>query len=154
MNLDPQELPHLIVGACMEVHRHLGPGLMVEAYSDCLALELRMKEIIFQRDTSLGFNYKGQKVETGIKVDFLVEKSVVVCVEAVENFTPAHKNRLKSLLRLTGYEVGLLVNFNVDNLRDGVKRIIVAEQPPVLHYRQEPQQGALPASESRAVTRG
>src|SRR5688572_30294830 len=85
VNLDPQELPHLIVGACMEVHRHLGPGLMVDAYTDCLALELRMKEIIFQRDTSLGFTYKGQKVETGIKVDFLVEKSVIVSVEAVEN---------------------------------------------------------------------
>jgi GxxExxY protein len=154
VNLYPQELPHLIVGACMEVHRHLGPGLMVEAYSDCLALELRMKEIVFLRDPSLAFTYKGQKVETGIKVDFLVEKSVIVSVQSVETFTAAHKNHLKNLLRLTGYEVGLLVNFNVDNLRDGLKRIIVAEQPPVLHYRQEPQPGTLPASESRAVSRG
>lgn len=153
MNLDPQELPHLIVGACMEVHRHLGRGLMVAAYSDCLALELRMKEIIFQREAALPYTYKGQRVETGIKVDFLIEKSVIVSVESVESFTPAHKNRLKNLLRLTGYEVGLLVNFNVDNLRDGVKRIIVAEQPPVLHYRQEPEPGTLTHSENRPVVR-
>ena len=136
----------------MEVHRHLGPGLMPEAYRDCLAVELRMKEIFFQRDSPLPFTYKNQKVETGIKVDFLVEKSVIVSVESVDAFTTDHKNRLKNLLRLTGYEVGLLVNFNVDNLRDGVKRIIVADQPPVLHYRQEAARGSVHAAESRAAT--
>lgn len=151
MSLDPHELPHLIVGACMEVHRHLGPGLAPEVYRDCLAAELRMKEIIFQNDTPLPFTYKGQRIESGLRVDFLVEKSVVVSVEAVESLAAAHKNRLKNLLRLTGYEVGLLVNFNVDNLRDGVKRIIVAENPPALHYRQEP---ATSQSENRPVVRG
>ena len=138
----------------MEVHRHLGPGLAAEVYRDCLAAELRMKEIVFQRDTSLPFSYKGQRIESGAKVDFLVEKSVVVAVESVDVLEPAHKTRLKSLLRLTGYEVGLLVNFNVDNLRDGVKRLIVSETPPVLHYRQEP--ASAPASahpEHRPLTR-
>ena len=123
----------------MEVHRHLGPGLMAEAYRECLAVELRMKEIIFQRNTSLPFTYKGHRVEAGITVDFLVEKSVIVSVESVDALTPEHKNRLRNLLRFTGHEVGLLVNFNVDNLRDGVKRLIVAENPPPLHYRQEPE---------------
>jgi GxxExxY protein len=137
----------------MEVHRHLGPGLMPEAYRDCLALELRMKEIVFLRDTTLPFFYKGQKVESGIKADFLVEKSVIVTVESVDGFTVWHKNRLKNQLRLTGYEVGLLVNFNVDNMRDGVKRIIVAEQPPMLHYRQEPEGTVRLAGDSRPVTR-
>ena len=153
MSLDPQELPHLIVGACMEVHRHLGPGLMPEAYRDCLALELRMKEIVFLRDTALPFTYKGRKVETGITVDFLVEQSVIVSVEAVDAFTLDHKNRLKSLLRLTGYEVGLLVNFNVDNLRDGVKRIIVADQPPVLRYREEAVHGSTAVPGERPAAR-
>ena len=134
----------------MEVHRHLGPGLMAEAYRDCLAMELRMKEIIFQRDTPLPFLYKGQKVETGIRVDFLIEKSVILSVESVDALTAEHKNRLKSQLRLTGHEVGLLINFNVENLRDGVKRIIVAEQPPALHYRQEPSGSAKPVLEKRA----
>ena len=135
----------------MEVHRHLGPGLAAEVYRDCLASELRMKEIIFQRDTPLPFTYKGQKIESGLRVNFLVEKSVVVAVEAVEALEPRHKNHLKNLLRLTGYEVALLVNFNVDNLRDGVKRIIVAEKPPALHYRQEP---VIAGSESRSLARG
>jgi GxxExxY protein len=153
VNLDPRELPHLIVGACMEVHRHLGPGLMADAYCDCLAIELRMKELVFRRKTALPFTYKGQKVESGVAVDFLVEESVIVTVESVGSFTPEHKNRLKSLLRLTGYEVGLLVNFNVDNLRDGVKRIIVAEQPPALHYREEPQSGSQAHGDSRPTVR-
>lgn len=126
---------------------------MPEAYRDCLAVELRMKEIFFQRDSPLPFTYKNQKVETGIKVDFLVEKSVIVSVESVDAFAPEHKNRLKNLLRLTGYEVGLLVNFNVDNLRDGVKRIIVADQPPVLRYREEAVRGGVQAVESRAAAR-
>ncbi len=137
----------------MEVHRHLGPGLMPEAYRDCLALELRMKEIVFQRDTALPFSYKGRKVDTGIKVDFLVEQSVIVSVESVDAFTLDHKNRLKSLLRLTGYEVGLLVNFNVDNLRDGVKRIIVADQPPVLRYREEAVHGSIAVPAERPAAR-
>jgi GxxExxY protein len=153
VNLDPQELPHLIVGACMEVHRHLGPGLMAEAYRDCLAVELRMKEIVFMRNAPLPFVYKGQRVDSGVTADFLVEKSVIISVDAVEEFTPAHKNRLKNQLRLSGYEVGLLVNFNVDNMRDGVKRIIVAEQPPVLHYRQEPEDSVRQSGEVRPVTR-
>lgn len=135
----------------MEVHRHLGPGLAAEVYRDCLGAELRMKEIIFHRDTPLPFTYKGQKIESGgMRVDFLVERSVVVSVEAVDSLEAFHKNRLKNLLRLTGYEVGLLVNFNVDNLRDGVKRIIVAENPPALHYRQEP---VSTAAEGRPLTR-
>ena len=135
----------------MEVHRHLGPGLAAEVYRDCLAAELRMKEIVFQRDSPLGFTYKGQKIESGgMRVDFLVEKSVVVSIESVDNLEPCHKNRLKNLLRLSGYEVGLLVNFNVDNLRDGVKRIIVAENPPALHYRQEP---VTPHAENRPLSR-
>ncbi len=123
---------------------------MADAYRDCLALELRMKEIIFQRNTPLPFLYKGQRVETGIRVDFFIEKSVILSVESVETLTPEHTNRLKSQLRLTGHEVGLLINFNVKNLRDGVKRIIVAEQPPFLHYHEEPSGGTKPLLEKRA----
>ncbi len=135
----------------MEVHRHLGPGLEAEVYRDCLAAELRMKEIVFVRDTPLPFHYKGRRIESGLRVNFLIENSVVVAVEAVENLEARHKNHLRNLLRLTGYEVALLVNFNVDNLRDGVKRLIVAEKPPALHYREEP--SAAP-QESRPVARG
>jgi GxxExxY protein len=141
VSLDPQELPHLIVG----------PGLEAEVYRDCLAAELRMKEIVFQRDTPLPFNYKGKRIESGLRVNFLIENSVVLSVEAVDTLEARHKNHLKNLLRLTGYEVALLVNFNVENLRDGVKRLIVSETPPALHYRQEP---VTPAQENRPVARG
>ncbi len=127
---------------------------MAEAYRDCLAMEFRMKEIVFQRDAPLPILYKGQRVESGIRADFLIEKSVIVSIDAVEEFTNAHKDRLKNQLRLTGYEVGLLVNFNVENMRDGVKRLIVADQPPVLHYREEPRPGFPHAGESRTAARG
>ena len=133
MKLDAQELPHLIIGACMEVHRHLGPGLMAEAYCDCLALELRMREIVFLRDQPLPISYKGHRVDSAVRVDFLVENCVIISA-SFPDLGDAHKDHMKNVLRLTGFETGLLVNFNVANLRDGVKRIIVSEVPPPLHH--------------------
>lgn len=134
MKLDAQELPHLIIGACMEVHRHLGPGLMAEAYRDCLALELRMREIIFHRNHPLPIAYKGHRVDGAVRVDFLVEGSVIITTTPPD-LGEATKQHMTNVLRLTGVETGLLVNFNVDHLRDGVKRIIVSELPPALHYQ-------------------
>ncbi len=134
MKLDAQELPHLIIGACMEVHRQLGPGLMAEAYRECLALELRMREIIFQRDHPLPIGYKGHRVDSAVRVDFFVENCVIVST-SLPDLGEAHKEHMKNVLRLTGIETGLLVNFNVANLRDGVKRIIVSDLPPALHYQ-------------------
>lgn len=133
MKLDAQELPHLIIGACMEVHRHLGPGLMAEAYRDCLALEFRMREMIFQRQHSLPIAYKGHRVDGAVHVDFFVENSVIVSTGLPE-LGDSEKTHMRNILRLTGVETGLLVNFNVDNLRDGVKRIIVSDSPPALRY--------------------
>lgn len=118
----------------MEVHRHLGPGLRPEAYRDCLALELRMREIIFKRDHPLPIVYKGHRVDSAVRVDFLIEDSVIVTTTEPDLGT-ATKKHMTNILRLTGFEIGLLVNFNVVNLRDGVKRIIVSELPPVLHYQ-------------------
>ena len=137
MKLDAQELPHFIVGACMEVHRHTGRGLDARIYRECLAVELRMREIIFQRDSVLPVFYKGVKVETGVRVDFVIEETTLVSIEAVDTLTPEHKQRMRNELRLTGREIGLLINFNVENMRDGIKRIIVSDAPPVLRYREE-----------------
>ena len=134
VKLDAQELPHLIIGACMEVHRHLGPSLMPEAYRDCLALELRMREIIFKRDHPLPIAYKGHRVDGAVRVDFLIEDSVIVSTN-LPDLGEAQKDHMKNVLRLTGIETGLLVNFHVANLRDGVKRIIVSDLPPALHYQ-------------------
>lgn len=107
---------------------------MPEAYRDCLALELRMREIVFHRDHPLPIGYKGHRVDGAVKVDFFIESSVIVTTTPPD-LGETTKQHMKNVLRLTGVETGLLVNFNVDNLRDGVKRIIVSESPPALHYQ-------------------
>lgn len=135
MNLDRQELPHIIVGACMEVHRHLGPGLNAEAYKECLGHELRMREVMFVRDHKVDICYKERWVEGVCRLDFLIENEVVVDVGSSDGLRETDKSRMRNYLRLTGYEVGLLINFNVINLRDGIKRIIVSESAPALRYK-------------------
>lgn len=134
MNLNQQELPHVIVGACMEVHRHLGPGLPAGVYKECVAHELRMREIVFTRDHKVDVCYKERWIEGVGKLDFLIEDKIVVDINDTP-LTEEHKARLRNYLRLTGFEVGLLINFNVANLRDGIKRIIVAKEAPALRYR-------------------
>ncbi|MBP7949512.1 MAG: GxxExxY protein [Verrucomicrobiales bacterium] len=135
MNLDRQELPHIIVGACMEVHRHLGPGLNADAYKECLAHELRMREVLFARDHKVDVCYKERWVEGVCRLDFLVENEVVVDVSCIDGLREPDKARMRNYLRLTGYEVGLLINFNVADLRGGIKRIIVSAAAPTLRYR-------------------
>lgn len=136
VKLDQHELPHLIIGACMEVHRHLGPGLMTEVYRECLAHELRLREIEFRRNPPMPVIYKGFRVNGAITVDFLIESSVILTLhETPPGEEHELTDRTRNILRLTGIETGLLVNFNVEHLRDGVRRIIVAERPPALHYQ-------------------
>lgn len=118
----------------MEVHKHLGPGFPAETYRDCLAHELRLREIVFQRDHAMSIVYKGLRVESAVRVDFLVEGTVLLAA-GVQPLGPDVKSRMRNVLLLTGFETGMLVNFDVGNMRDGVKRIIVAEQPPALYYR-------------------
>jgi len=124
----------------MEVHRALGPGLPAVVYSDCLAVEFRMREMIFRRDVALPFRYKGTLMEPGIPVDFLVEETLVVSAVSMPGGELPDHERLRNLLRLSGFEVGLLVNFNVANFRDGVRRVIVSSEPPALHYREDRRQ--------------
>ena len=135
LNLDNNELPHVIIGACMEVHRTLGPGLMVEAYRAALAHELRMREIIFQRDRRVEVAYKGAWIDCGFDIEFLIENLIIVHVHAVDELLPLHKERMKSYLKLTGYETGLIINFNTSDLRKGVKRIIVSSSEPTVRYK-------------------
>jgi len=135
MKLSKEELPHVVVGAAMEVHKHLGPGLHVEAYRDCLALELRMREIIFQRDVPLSFDFKGHWIRNAATLDFVVEGVMLLKIEAVDKLEPAHKQVLNSYLRLSGHECGFLINFNVEKLRDGIRRLIVSDDAPGVPYR-------------------
>jgi len=114
-----------IIGACIEVHEALGPGLLESAYEACLARELSVREVPFSRQVCLPLEYKGLRVARAFKADFIVRGRVVVEVKAVHQLLAVHRAQLRTYLRLTGIDVGLLVNFNVTALRDGgIRRVI------------------------------
>ncbi len=139
MNLDSHELPHVIVSACLEVHKHLGSHLVRDAYAECLSHELNMREILYTRCMPVEIQYKGRRVSQAFQFDFVVEHQIVVDVQCFPEgdlgLKETHKSRVMSLLRLSGYEIGLLVNFQATDLRNGIKRLIVSGNEPALHYR-------------------
>lgn len=118
-------LTEQIIGASIEVHRHLGAGLLESAYRKCLVHELGLRNLAVQTEVALGIAYKGMELESGYRLDILVEDQVIVEVKAVEAVVPVHQAQLLSYLRLSGYRVGLLINFNVPVLREGIKRVVV-----------------------------
>lgn len=113
-----------IIASAMEVHRALGPGLLESAYSTCLAHELRFRGIAFSRETPVSPRYKELEVPNAYRTDFLVEGKVVVEVKAVERIERVHLSQLLTYLRLQQLEVGLLLNFNVPILKEGVRRVV------------------------------
>ena len=113
------EMTGLIIGAGVEVHRALGPGLLETAYAQCLCRELHLRNLEFVREHSVPVIYKGLKLDCGYRIDILVEKTVVVEIKAVEELLPVHEAQLLTYLRLGGWQAGLLVNFNVPVLTDG-----------------------------------
>jgi GxxExxY protein len=113
-----------IIGAAIEVHRHLGPGLLESAYQVCLAYELREMGLKLEEQKPLPVVYRDVKLDCGYRLDLVVEDSVVVEIKAVEQLVPIHDAQLLSYLRLSGKRVGLLVNFHVRVLKNGLKRIV------------------------------
>ena len=118
------ELTRTIIGAAIEVHRAIGPGLLKSAYEECLCRELSLRHIAFDRQKPLPVEYKGTKLDCGYRLDLLVAEAVVVEVKAVENIHPIHEAQLLTYLKLGGWKVGLLINFNVPVLRDGIRRLV------------------------------
>ncbi|MEW6208411.1 MAG: GxxExxY protein [Acidobacteriota bacterium] len=116
------EVTHAIIGAAMEVHRALGPGLLESAYEECLCHELTLRQIPFRRQVPLPLEYKGIRLEQGYRPDLIVAEIVVVEVKAVEIIHPVYEAQLVTYLRLGGWPVGLLINFNVPVLKDGIRR--------------------------------
>jgi len=108
----------------MKVHSSLGPGLLESAYQACLAHELRSRGIEVAAQVAVPVVYQGQKLEVGYRIDLLVENRVVVEVKSVEAVHPIHEAQLLSYMRLSGLNVGLLINFNVLHLRDGIRRMV------------------------------
>ena len=119
------EITHAVIGAAIEVHRQLGPGLLESAYRECLSRELLLRGIPFEREKPLPLEYKGVHLEAGYRLDFLVAGCVVVEIKAIEALAPVHDAQLLTYLRLGGWRVGLLINFNVAILKNGIHRKIL-----------------------------
>jgi GxxExxY protein len=113
-----------IIGAAIEVHRHLGPGLLEAVYEECLCYELSQVGLKFQRQVPLPISYKGIKFESAYRMDVVVEDAIVIEIKATEELLPVHAAQLLTYLKSANKRVGLLINFNVPILKTGLKRIV------------------------------
>jgi GxxExxY protein len=118
------QISHGIIGAAIEVHRHLGPGLLESAYEACLAFEIKKLGMKVEEQKPLPVVYKEVKLDCGYRLDLVVEDEIIVEIKAIEKLLPIHDAQLLSYLRLTRKKVGLLMNFHVPVLKDGLKRIV------------------------------
>jgi GxxExxY protein len=120
-----EQLAYEVIGAAIEVHRVLGPGFLESVYQEALRVELQLRRIAFISQAVVAVNYKGAKVGEG-KLDFLVGNQLVIELKAVENLAPIHTAQVLSYLKMTDHQLGLLINFNVSILKDGIRRIILS----------------------------
>jgi GxxExxY protein len=121
-----EELTERVIGAAIEVHRALGPGLLESAYEECLCREFHLRGIMFERQVPLPIEYKGDKLDCGYRLDLIVEKVLVLEIKCLEYVLPVHEAQLITYLKLTGRRVGLILNFNVAVLtRGGVIRKVL-----------------------------
>ena len=120
-----------IIGAAIEVHRHLGPGLLESAYEECLCHELYLHGLQFERQKPLPLEYKGIKLDCGYRLDIVVESKVVLELKTVEAIAPIHEAQLLTYLRLSGIKVGLIINFNVPILKEGIRRFILTKDKTI-----------------------
>lgn len=122
--MDENELSSLIVGAAIEVHRSLGPGLLESTYEECLCHELSLNNIPFQRQAPMPVVYKGIQLDCGYRVDIIVDKKVILELKSVAEIQPIHKAQLLTYLKLSGLKLGMLLNFNVQLMKDGINRFV------------------------------
>ena len=120
---DVDELARRVIGAAIEVHRHLGPGFLESVYEEALCVELELREIPFERQRPIGVDYKGHSVGQG-RLDLLVGDRLLIELKAVDRLAPIHNAQVMSYLKATKLHLGLLINFNVPLLKDGIRRII------------------------------
>jgi len=119
-----EKLTSRIVLAAINVHRELGPGLLESVYEVCLIAELEDSGLEVKRQVPLPISYRGKSIENGLRLDLLIENSVVVELKAVESLLPIHQAQLLSYLKLSNKRIGLLLNFNVELLKDGLVRMV------------------------------
>jgi GxxExxY protein len=118
------ELSKEVIGAAIEVHRHLGPGLLESAYEKCLRQELSLRQLPFEYQVPLPVSYKGCAVDCAYRIDILVGGLVIVELKAIDQLEPIHEAQLLTYLRLKKLWLGLLINFNVPFLKEGIKRMV------------------------------
>ena len=118
------DISHRVIGAGIEVHRQIGPGLLEGVYVECLAAELADSGLAVEREVAVPIHYKGKEVTKPLRLDLLVENCLIVDAKSVDALLPVHAAQVLTYLRMTGLKLGLLLNFNVDVMRQGVKRIV------------------------------
>jgi GxxExxY protein len=122
------EINHLtgqIIGAAIEFHKALGPGLLESAYEECLCHEFDLRRMHYKRQQALPVEYKSVKLDCGYRIDLVVEGLVILELKSVDSLKPIHDAQILTYLKLTGLKVGLLINFNVAVLKQGIRRLIV-----------------------------
>ena len=118
-------LSHRVIGCAIEVHRELGPGLLESTYEQCLAHELMLNSIVFQLQHPQAVQYKGIRLDCGYRLDMLVEGELIIELKSVEKLRGIHEAQLLTYMKLAGVKTGLLMNFNVTKLKDGIKRFVL-----------------------------
>lgn len=121
MNIN--DLTGHVIGAAIEVHKELGPGLLESIYEECLCRELEIRNILFERQKPNPIEYKGTRISSEYILDVVVENKLILELKACENLLPIHEAQLLTYLKMTGIELGLLINFNLSVLKDGIKRL-------------------------------
>jgi GxxExxY protein len=123
--MDLAKLTEAIIGAAIEVHKEVGAGLLESAYKRCLCRELQLRSLAFECEKPLPLKYKGVELDCGYRLDLVVAGPVIVEIKSVDHLEPIHEAQLITYLKLTGLTVGLLINFNVPFLKDGIKRRVL-----------------------------
>ncbi len=118
-------LSNRVIGCAIEMHRELGPGLLESAYEQCLAHELKLGGIQFDRQKNLPVEYKGQKIDCGYRIDLLVEGQLILELKCVDALTSVHQAQLMTYMKLAKIKTGFLINFNVSLLKNGLKRFVL-----------------------------
>ena len=123
---ETDEIAHKLIGALIEVHRKLGPGFIEKIYEEAVCLELKKRDIAYERQVVVNVFYDGSIIGEG-RIDLLIEKKIILELKAVESISPVHQAQIMSYLRMTNLELGLLVNFNVAVLKNGIKRVVFSK---------------------------
>ena len=126
-NYQNDPLTEKIIGFAIEIHRHLGPGLLESAYEECLCLELKQAGLSLQRQVPLPLVYKSVRLECGYRLDIVVERQIILEIKALERILPVHEAQLLTYMKLSGIRTGLLLNFNAAVLKDGIRRLALKE---------------------------